>query len=156
MRAQPLWPCEDSAFPTRKQEVAHAAVNAASRQTSGKGNSSATNTTAHLPARGRAGKLQNQPLLQGPTAARPALPHARAAAEHPPVSSVPWSPALRPRGTCQGLGGVNPLPFPGCRLLALLDLPPCTQREQDEAQRAWLQGFSRRKPSLRSAPQYLG
>lgn len=71
------------------------------------------------------------------------------------VPSVAWSPALRPRGTCQGLGAINPPPLPGCSFPALLDPPPRTQRERDKARRAWRQGFFRREPSLLPAARYL-
>lgn len=101
----------------RRQEVARGTVNATQllepRQREQLGHehsmSHATNTTAHLPARGRAGKLQNQSLPQGPTTARLALPHARPAAEHQPSCPqrglVPGPPAT---GHLPGAGSHQP------------------------------------------------
>lgn len=148
----------------QRQEVTRGTVNATQlpeprqREQLGHENSMshATNATAHLPARGRAGKLQNQSLPQGPTTARLALPHARLQqSTNHCVPSVGWSPALRPPGTCQGLGAINPPILPGRSFPALLDPPPGTQREREKAQRAWRQGFCRREPSLLSAAPYL-
>lgn len=103
LRAQPLGPHKASAFPTQRQ-VTHGAVNAAQSSDPKQREqlsheqlmAHVVNTSAHLPAGGRAGKFQNQPLRQGAITAGPNLPHARVQPSthvSPPTAGIAANPS---------------------------------------------------------------